>query len=61
MGAMFGSNVIHGDTTVNVSVINGRPKQVFNFKLTPANLALRICKPEGGRRVVSCLDNKALS
>jgi len=61
MGVVFGSNMIHGDITINVSVINGRPTRVFNFKLTPANLALRICKPEGGRRVVSCLDNKALS
>ena len=61
MGAMLGSNVIHEDTTVNVSVINDRHTWVFNFKLTPANLALRICKHKGGRCVVSCLDNKALS
>ena len=61
MGAIFGSNVIHGDSTVNISVISGRPTRVFNFKLTPAKLALRIYKHEGGRCVVSCLENKALS
>ena len=37
--------MIHGDPIVNVSVINGRPMWVFNFKLTPAILALRVCKP----------------
>ena len=30
----------------------------FNFKLTPAILALRVCKPEGGRRSVTCLGAK---
>ena len=30
----------------------------FNFKLTPAILALRVCKPEGGRRIVTCLGAK---
>lgn len=48
IGTKLGQNVIHGDPIVNVSVINGRPMRVFNFKLTSANLALRVCKPEGG-------------
>ena len=48
MGTILGNNEIHGDPIVNVSVINGRPMRVFNFKLTSANLALRVCKPEGG-------------
>nr|POE91817.1 hypothetical protein CFP56_65362 [Quercus suber] len=47
-------SVING----NVSVINGRPMWAFNFKLTLAILALRVCKPEGGRRVVTCLGAK---
>ena len=51
--------MIHGDHTENgsvfngkVSVKNGRPMRVFNFKLTPAVLDMRVCKPEGGRRYV---------
>ena len=53
--------MIHGDPIVNVSVINGRPMRAFNFKLTPAILALRVCKPEGGRRIVTYLGAKDLS
>uniref|UniRef100_A0A7N2R375 Uncharacterized protein n=1 Tax=Quercus lobata TaxID=97700 RepID=A0A7N2R375_QUELO len=33
----------------------------FKFKLTPALLALRVCKPGGGRRVVSYLGAKEIS
>lgn len=54
----LGHNVIHGDLKVNVSVINGRPTRVFNFKLTSTNLALRICKFEGGPRLVTYLGEK---
>ena len=31
------------------------PRGLISFELTPAVLALRVCKPEGGRRVVTCL------
>ena len=44
-GTKLGQNVIHGDSIVNVSIINGRPIWAFNFKLTPAILALRVSKP----------------
>ena len=54
-GTKLGQNVIHGDSIVNVSIINGRPIWAFNFKLTPAILALRVCKLEGGRHIVTCL------
>ena len=61
----MGQNVIHGDHTENgsvfngkVSVKNGRPMRVFNFKLTPAVLDMRVCKPEGGRRYVICMGTK---
>ena len=64
-GTISGQNVIHGDLIENVSiingnvsVINGKPTQTFNFKLTPAILALRVCKPEGGRRFVTYLGAK---
>ena len=30
----------------------------FNFKLPPAILALRVCKLEGGRHIVTCLGAK---
>ena len=57
--------MIHGDHTENGSVINGkvsvkngRPMRVFNFKLTPAVLDMRVCKPEGGRRYVICMGTK---
>ena len=61
IGTTLGHNVIHGDPIVNVSVINGRPMRVFYFKLTSANLALRICKFEGGPRVVTYLGEKVVS
>nr|POE81734.1 hypothetical protein CFP56_19934 [Quercus suber] len=44
----------------NVSVSNGRPTRAFNFKLTPAFMALRVCKPEGGRLTMTWLDAKEL-
>ena len=53
--------MIHGDFMVNVSVINGKPTRVFNFKLTFANLALRICKFEGGPCVVTYLGEKVVN
>nr|POF14673.1 hypothetical protein CFP56_52659 [Quercus suber] len=43
---------------LSVYVINGRPTRAFNLKLTLAILALRVCKPEGGRRFVTCLGAK---
>ena len=61
IGTNLRKNVIHGDPIVNVSVINGRPTWVFNFKLTFANLALKVCKPEGGQHVVTCLGVKDFS
>jgi len=51
----LGKNVIQGDSTVNRSVISGRPTCAFNFKLTSETLALRIFKPEGGKCCVSWL------
>ena len=65
--------MIHGDFLENGSARNGnglalygRPTRAFKFKfkfkLTPALLALRVCEPEGGRRVVvSYLDVKEIS
>ena len=41
-----------------VSVINGRPTRTCTFKLTPACLALKVCKSEGGKRSVTYLDAK---
>lgn len=47
--------MIHGVSCENGSTINGnvsafygRPTWAFKFKLTPACLALRVCKPKGG-------------
>ena len=67
-GTKWGQNVIHGDSIENGSAINGnvsalygRPTRAFKFKLTPAFLTLRVCKPEGGRRVVTCLGAKEIS
>ena len=64
-GTISGQNVIHGDPIENGSVINGkvsvkngRPTRAFNFRLTLAVLALRVCKPEGGRRFVTYLGAK---
>ena len=63
VGAILGQSGIPEVSTVNglvlngnVSVINGRPTRAFTFKLTPATLALKVCKPEGGKRFVSCMD-----
>ena len=53
--------MIHGDPRVNVSVINVRPTWVYKFKLTTANLALRIRKFEGGRCMVNYLGDKGVS
>ena len=67
-GTKWGQNVIHGDSIENGSAINGnvsalygKPTRAFKFKLTPAFLTLRVCKPEGGRRVVTCLGAKEIS
>ena len=45
----------------NVLALFGRPMRAFKFKLTHAFLSLRLCKPEGGRRVVTCLGAKEIS
>ena len=55
LGVNLGKNVIQGDSTINRSVISGRPTCAFNFKLTSETLALRIFKPEGGKCCVSWL------
>lgn len=60
IGTTLGHIVIHGDSGVNVSVINGRPTWVFKFKLTTANLSLRICKSKGGCRAVNYLGDKSV-
>jgi len=67
-GTKWGQNVIHGDflengsaRNGNVSTLYGRTTWAFKFKLTPALLALRVCKPGGGRRVVSYLGAKEIS
>ncbi|KAF3970804.1 hypothetical protein CMV_005533 [Castanea mollissima] len=67
-GSKWGQNVIHGGSFENGSAINGngsafygRPTWAFKFTLTPALLALRVCKPEGGRRIVTCMDAKEIS
>ena len=64
----WGQNMMHGDSTENGSAIkgngsalSGRPMRAFKFKLTPALLSLRVSKPEGGRRVMTCLDPKEIS
>ena len=66
-GTISVQNVIHADPLENGSVINGnvsfkngRPTQAFIFKLTPAVLDLRACKPKGGRRFVTCLGAKEI-
>ena len=55
LGVNLGKTVIQGDSTVNKSVISGKPTHAFNFKLTSETLALRIFKPEGGKCCVSWL------
>ena len=53
---ILGHNVIKGDSAVTISNINGRPTREFIFKLTTANLALRVFKSDGGKRVVSWMN-----
>ena len=67
-GAILGQNWIPRVPTVNgsvlngnVSVINGRPTQAFTFKVTLAFLALRVSKPEGKKRYVTCMGTKDFS
>jgi len=55
-GTNLGLNRIPGVLIENGSVINGNG--LLNFKLTPAILALRVCKLEGERRTVTCLGAK---
>ena len=55
-GGILGYNGIKGDFSITVSNINGRPTHKFVFKLTSANLALRVFKPYGGKQVVSWMD-----
>ena len=55
-GGNLGYNRIKGDSAITISNINGRPIRKFIFKLTSANLALRVFKPDGGKRVVLWLD-----
>nr|POE70252.1 hypothetical protein CFP56_36516 [Quercus suber] len=64
-GAILGQNGIPGvpigNGSVlndNVSVINGRSTQACTFKLTPAFLALRVCKSEGEKCTVTVLGAK---
>ena len=64
----MGQNSIPGGHAENglalkgkVAVINGRPTRNCTFKLTPACLALRVCKSEGGKRSVTYLDAKSFS
>ncbi|KAF3967821.1 hypothetical protein CMV_008223 [Castanea mollissima] len=62
-GGGGGGKIVGGNQSgkfLSTSVINGRPKRAFYFKLTPASLALRVCKPEGGKRKVICMDAKEL-
>ena len=47
---------IKGDFSIIVLNINGRPTRKFVFKLTFANLALRVFKPDRGKQVVSWMD-----
>ena len=67
-GAILGQNRIprgHAEDGLvlkgKVLVINGRPMQTCTFKMTPACLALRVCKIEGGKRSVTYLDAKHFS
>ena len=40
---------IKGDFAITILNINGRSTRKFVFKLTSANLALRVFKPDGGK------------
>ena len=58
--------MIHGDFLENDLARNGKGSALYGrpmraFKLTPAVLALRVSKPEGGRRIVSYLGAKEIS
>ena len=55
-GVILGHNMIKGDSAVTVSNIYGRPTREFIFKLTTANLAVRVLKSDGGKRVVSWMN-----
>lgn len=46
----MGSNMIHGDFTINSFATYSRPTHAFIFKLTTGNLTLRIFKGEEGKR-----------
>ena len=68
VGANLGQSGIPEVPTVNglvlngnVSVINGRPTWTCIFKLTPATLALKVCKTEGGKRSVYGMDKNQFS
>ena len=52
-GVILKHNMIMSDSTITVSNINGRPTREFTFKLTFANLVLRVFKSNEGKRVVS--------
>ncbi|KAF3956710.1 hypothetical protein CMV_018193 [Castanea mollissima] len=54
--AVSGHNVLKDATGFTVSSINGRPTRDFKFELTPANLALRVSKSVGGKRMVTWLN-----
>ena len=67
-GAILGQNRIprgHAENGLvlkgKISVINGKPTRTCTFKLTLACLALRVCKIEGGKRLVTYLDAKDFS
>ena len=45
-----------GGSGITVSPINGRPTCEYMFELTPGNLALRVSKSDGGKRVVTWLN-----
>ena len=53
--AISGHNVLKGGSGITVSSINGRPTREYTFELTLANLALRVSKSDGGKRVVTRL------
>ncbi|KAF3963647.1 hypothetical protein CMV_011983 [Castanea mollissima] len=57
--ADLGNNVLKDGTGVTVSSINGRPTRDFKFEVTPANLALRVTKSIGGKRLVSWLNHSS--
>ena len=54
--AVLGHNVLKGVSAVTVSSKNGRPTCEFKFEVTSANLALRVTKSVGGKRMVTRLN-----